>query len=350
MKISSPIIILPLLFVLIVVVFLFLFLSAKMPNQNNNGFVRTWLPDYVSPLDTQKMDFPIKHISGATIGQLYFSGNDPRWVVVTSHSLDVVDTLLFAIEQTPSLSAPNITIDSPNVYMYASSISFFIAGRTDTSFLDTLRLLTPQFTRFAQMSPDKLLIRGLDSTLTKQVFSQIDCQTGRILKQAEIIASQSDGGFGADGYLRFDPASQYAFFVQTFQNRFFCIDSNLNIKYTGSTIDTLSTNSAAIEVVKQKDKIKLMSTTPRQMVNKDCFVGNGFLFVVSSLRADNESLKDYNKHTTVDLYKITDGQYFGSFFIPNLDNGKAIEMKVFNDLLVVLYPKGRVATFQLNIN
>lgn len=328
-----------------------IFLFAQLPNQKKNGFTRSWLNGSATLLHSQSTNFPISKISGATENYLFFSGEDPRWILVTDTTLTTRDTLLFKIKATPQLvSAINIFVDSPKVYMHAGNISYLISGKVHNSDLDTLRLHTPLFSRAVQISQNLMIIRGMDSSQKRQVFKKIDCNTGQVLQEATIIEDQKDAGFSTDGFLQYDSTTKRILYVQMYQNRFFCLDTALQLMYTGKTIDTCKTNGVDIKPVKQKDgTIKLMPSSARQIINEGAYANRGYLYIISGLKADNESFSNFTANSVIDLYEIIGGKYLGSFYIPTRKGKKINTMLVQNRLLVVLYEGGHSATFLLNI-
>lgn len=333
----------------VIIILSLLVYLTPLPNQRNNGFSRQWLSDAIKPLNHSTTELPISRISGASKEHVFLSGTDPRWILMMDKMLYTKDTLQFAIQGNDQLlSSIDISVDSPNVYIYAKNISYIISSKVHAYQVDTQRLHTPLFTRAARVSEKLLIIRGLDSTQLNQVFKRIDCSTGKVLSETPIIENQHDGGFSADGYLKYDTLTNKLLYVQTFKNRFFCLDTNLNLIYTAKTIDTSYTGDTKVEVVKDGALTKLMPSSARTIVNLDCFTNNGFLYISSGLRADNESIVTFNKSTTLDVYKIETGQYIGSFRINNPKNKRAMSMIASDKLLVILYKGGNIATYELN--
>ena len=321
---------------------------TKLPNKEKNGFTRSWisiLPE--EPIHRRIINPFIIRISGETNHRLFFAGNDPRWTIMTDLSLFPIDTFFYGVEPSVKMRAPYITIDSPHIYMYAREIAYYLSGRVERSQLDTLHLQTDLITRFAQLSPERLVIKGIDSTQSKQVFKLMDCKTGKVLNEINLFKKQQFGGLDTDGFLQYDKSSQRIFYVQMFQNSFFCLDTTLNLLYTAHTIDTTKSNQVATSLVNTGKEIKVMSTKARQSVSDEICTGHGLLFIISGLRGDNETLREFNQYSPVDLYQIKDGTYYGSFKLPKLDGKKAQKIMVVKNLLVVLYPDGLVATYNL---
>lgn len=327
---------------------LFTMLSlTKLPNKENNGFVRNWLKTPIYPIHQKIISPLVTRISGGTNHRLFFSGNDPRWVIMTDYSLQAVDSLVYGVGLSEKLKAPNITVDSPNIYMYSGEASYIFKGRVEEPVMDTIRLKTDLITRFSQLSTERLAIRGIDKTQSKQVFKLLNCYSGEVIKEANPIEKQQFGGFDTEGYMQYDKSSSRIIFLQTFQNRFFCLDTNLNLLYKTNTIDTNQVNPVVIDLVNAEGETKLMTSKARQSVNNELCIGNGYIFVLSALRADNEKLNDFNRYSPVDTYHLKDGSYMGSFSIPKLMKKKISKIAILNQQLVVLYRDGLAAIYNL---
>jgi hypothetical protein len=188
----------------------------------------------------------------------------------------------------------------------------------------------------------------LDSSLKKQSFQAIDIHTGKVIAQNEVITGQQTGGFETDGILLSDTVNHRIFFMEYYRNRFYCMDSSLQVLYIGHTIDTVTTNSITIKLTNIEGDDRLMPATPRPKVNKDCYISNEYLLAISALKADNEDADSFREKAVVDLYKLSDGKYAGSFYIPQVEGEKIKSLVVKNNLVVVLY-KSRIASFHINI-
>jgi hypothetical protein len=238
-------------------------------------------------------------------------------------------------------------VDSPFLYMYSPELSYLIKGNVDSSRVDTLKLDTDLMTRMAQVSPKCLIVRAVDSTQTRQVFKLVDCETGKVKRELDLIRNQQFGGFDSDGYLKFDKETGMVVYAQMYMNRMYCMDTNLNVKYFGKTIDTTNTNLVNIGLVKEDGITKVMSTKPRVVVNRLIETGNGKIFVFSGLRADNETFTEFNRNLSVDLYNINTGGYIGSLHLSSSHGGRVQDVEVFENKLIVLMSDGICSIYNL---
>ncbi len=331
-------------FAIVVVVFMLSF--AELPNKENNGFTRNYLSDPVE-LKFESINKLVSRISGVTDSCIYLSGQHPGWVLKVDYKLSKIDTLRYGIEGSTSLRDPAIIIDYPNIYMYATDIPLMLKGNVDSFIVDTMRLRTAVITRTAQISPDKLIIRGIDVSQTKQEFKLIDCKTGEIIRTNQLFPVQQFGGFELDGGLEYDKFSGKIFYIQMFSNDMSCLDTNLNLLYKSKTIDTVQVSSVKIGLREEGGTTKVMAQKPRQIVNRDFTVYKDIIYNISGLRSDNEKLTDFNKIYPIDLYSGSNGKYIGSIKLPKREGKQLLDIKVIEDIIVVLYESGYCAVFKM---
>jgi hypothetical protein len=321
---------------------LLLFLLVKltgMPNEQKNGFTRSWLSSTLNPIRQTRIESPLEKITGATLHHFFFSVPNPQWMVMMDQGLDKQDTISFPVPAIDQLSGARYSfVDSPWIYLHANNIPALFYASFDSGHLKAVKLATSLFTRSVQVSPDCMVVRAFDSTSQKQIFQCIDCHTGQVTRQATIIEQDShDNGFSTDGLLQYDSLSKRLLFIQCYQNRFFCLDTNLNLQYKGITIDTISKNLVSIQKVQIDQEERLMPASPRAIVNEQAFVSNGVLFILSGLIADNEEPAVFRRNAAIDCYRISNGRYIGSFHIPLIDGEKIKSFLVKANRLIALY-------------
>lgn len=321
--------------------------SANLPNKESNGFIRKYKFENIRPVAERNIFSMVRRISGYKEDVIYFSGRSPQWVLATDYSFSKVDTLLYNVGLSDKLRDPGIYVDSPNVFMYANEISYLLKGTINSKKLDTVRLKTDLITRNAQISTSRLAVRSIDSSQTTQLFKVIDCISGDVLHQSAIVSSKYFGGFDVDGILRFDRKLQQLYYIQMFSNEIFCMDTSLNVIYKSHTIDTMHTNKVVVDLVTESGTTKIMATQPRAAVNKFVDVADGKIYVVSGLRGDNEKLASFNRIIPIDIYSGINGEYLFSISIPKTQKEKLLDLKVFNNIIGIVYEGGYCALYKI---
>lgn len=325
-----------------------LFFAPPLPNQRDNGFTRIWvknLPELIRQVETE---IPVEAISGATEHHIFISTSNPVCLIRQNYSLDKFDTIYIPINPTPNvLSGRKMVIDSPWSYLFLNNEPGFVFGKLNDSTLgDAAFMKTKQlFVQSVPLSPSTVVVRTFDSLQSKQIFQKVYSLNGEVLAEEEVFENQTDRGFGTGGILRFDETSNLLVYVQSYQNQFIILDTNLVVAHRFNTIDTTFTNDVSITQARIDGREKLVPAKARINVNKNAFVSNGLLFIAAGLRADNETLDAFNNNSAIDIYQINNGKYLGSFYIPSMNTEKMKDFMIKGDTLVVLYKKN-IAIFK----
>lgn len=329
-----------------IIVLVGLFSLSNEPNASNNSFNRKWNVE-ASILDKVPVTTAIKRIAGLTETNCFIAGNDPREIIQFNFRSGSKRTITLKTQLLKGLVVSNeIHLDSPYIYFHVFDYSTILACQLRDTALSAFVINTSLFTRSVQFSPEKILIRGLDSTQQYQEFKVIDIKTGKITKQSVIIPDQTDGGFSTDGNLTYDNKNQRFLYVQRYDNKIYCLDTNLNVLYSANTIDTTYTNPVRSKRFVEGDDGALKPSTPLHSVNRKAVSNNGRLFVLSGLRADNETQSDFASSSVIDIYTTIDGSYQGSIRIQNQSGDKLKDFSVHENYLIALFP-GFICSYEI---
>lgn len=325
-----------------------LFQFSSLANKQKNGFNRQVLVSSMQPIHTMQLEVPIEKICGYTSHHAFFSVPNPTWLIMISQDFSRIDTFKFLLPSTNKILGVNDwKVDSPAIRFFANNIPAIFKGYIGEKKMDSIPLAVPAFTRSTSLPGEFAVIRSLTQNLDKQIFQKVDLHNGETAIANDIIPSIGTGGFESDGMFQYDTASHSIFYVEHFSNRFYCMDTNLNKRYMAHTIDTITTNAGDVKRVQFTNEEKIMPVKPRITVNSQFCIGNGFLFILSELRADNESVDHFNKHAVIDLYSTSHGKYTGSIYVPLVNKNKIKSLFIWNDDLIVLY-EGQLSRFSLD--
>lgn len=231
----------------------------------------------------------------------------------------------------------------PNMFVMAGNIPGVVQQNFFTGH-NRKFWLPARYTRSALISSTTIVVRAFDSSGSNRIFRKINLLTGRTAVEIAATERYNDGGFVTDGQLNYDPASGHLFYVYFYSNEFICMDTNLNVIYRGHTIDTISTRNFPVA-----SDIKHQSFTPAvplHFVNLSSFAGQGKLFVLSSLKADNENDNQFTTASAIDVYDARDGHYLFSFLVPRAPDDKTKSFTVHDSMLLVVYNK-KIMTYKL---
>jgi len=304
---------------------------------SKNGFNRTFITRNLQQLKVADKDKTIKGISGSTPYHIYFKTSDPAKLWVTDSRLENGRFITMKIPNGPRVaSAFNTVVDSPAINVLAGNVPGII--KTDLNGGDPFikKFPTALFTRAVVIGNETYVFRGFDTTEKKagQIFIKGNPHTMELVRAAGIIERGKDAaGISTDGYLNYDKQTSFLVYVSFYRNKFFCIDTNLNLIHTWHTIDTLSN----LQVETGESGNQITNTSPAREVNTRGRVSNGHLFNISGLRGDNENTGSFGKNAVADIYELKNGNYKGSLYIPYYKREKIADFRVIDDKLLVLY-------------
>lgn len=317
---------------------------SNKPNVVRNGFARQILISDPQQLHKSDIATPLYQLAGSSGNKLFFYGIDPRLIFITDTNLKIIDTIRAALPLSPKTSrAFEIIIDSAHLDFYAKNLAEI--ARYDlndlTKISQVVQIQSPILTRIVPISPEKIALRAFDSSQRFQVFKIANRTNGEILKATPVRDTLAqDGGFASDGLIKYDELSNRIIYMNFYNNEFICMDTSLNIVYEGHTIDTFSNTNVAVRnsaALRKEGRGSIMPSVPLKVINKECDVSDGKLYIMSRLKADNENTADFDQNSNIDIYDIATGSYRGSFYIPNANGKKARSFRVFNNYIVALY-------------
>lgn len=328
------------------IILLFIWWSDK-DISGKGGFSR----DFLSIKEKVVAKIPTVHsaqrISNIDSKYIYVCDVDPRIVHRVALSLTSSDTVLLSVPaDRGTMKSYKVIADSLGGRLFLGNYgaSFFSPyNATDTNQVIKTRFETPLFTRVDDISASSLVLRGFDSTRKEQLLYKIDKTTGSIIGKADLFGATNDGGFSTDGMLKFDNSTQQVIYIQYYKNTFFCLDTNLNLRYSGKTIDT--TNSTLMEAkrIEHEQRGGIISKNPLRQLFRIATVNNGTLFIASKLQANNDDATDRQHNQVIDTYNLITGNYTGSFYLPqSQEDGRLKDLWIKNGQAIALYDKNLV--------
>lgn len=316
--------------------------STSMPNSKKNGFLRNFISKDLQIIKTATFDNSFTKISGVSDNTIYLIGENPNAILMLNKKLDPKDTLMVNLEIPAEKMVPfSIKIDSPWLYMHINNMKSVIYGKFPGQKLTMVKLKSLIFTKSVQISPGSCIIKTINPSMKKQMLQKLNVETGELIKEVEIATSQNNSDWlSSDGMLEYHKKTGCILYVEYLKNKFYCLDSNLNLLYNANTIDTVSTNEVKLTKEISKDgKTKMVPSEARITVNESLFTDDQYIYIVSGLRSDNESFRDFMQKIVVDSYNIVNGVYAGSFYISDGRNGSLKSALLKNDTLTVLLDK-----------
>jgi hypothetical protein len=318
-------------------IFFLLFLLVRttaFPNKNKNGFTRNLWRTTIELLNKNISGGPYAELCGITTTNIFLSVANPHYLIMKGKNSSKETVFYIPVPKNDNLINHALVVDSPLVYFFANNVPALYYGHLYGNKIDSIHFQTNTFSRSAFISSSSTVICTYDSSLENQTLEKINMSDGKIQKRSFFLKS-----FSNDGILKFDKTSKRIFFLQYYGNQFWCLDTNLNLLYTSRTIDTTDTNPVSISKIVNKTETRFVPAKARKIINSNCYAENGFLFVLSRLKADNEINSDFENNSVIDVYAASTGRYYGSFYIPDVKGEKMNSFLIQGHLIFALYKK-----------
>lgn len=311
-------------------------LSYKV-NHSKNGFIRMIPPHMIGFKGRLDIKYNSFYFAGVSAGKVYL-GNKTKSDYVLTVSHDLTDSSHFTLEVPDSLKVAwhiaHISIDSPHYYLTDYITPCYLSGNLPDLHPKYSLLQGYRFNIAIQMPSGSFIFRN---------YSRIGDNT-LLLRQREndpdinrfIIPKQQDGAFSTDGVLMYDRDSSRIVYLFHYRNQFLVLDTNMQLRSTGTTIDTVSWAKLKIATIKNKNEIKTTMQSPPILVNNKASISGNMLFVSSGLLANNENKETFDKSSVIDVYSLKNNEYKFSFYVPSYEGKKMSDFKVYGNTLFAL--------------
>jgi len=322
-----------------------LHLLSTHHTSGDNGFTRLFPPQAITSREALDLGYNSYYFAGASSHRLYFANSTaPLHLISTSHTLADSQHIRLSLADTSYRFAnPRVLVDSPDFYMLDGVRPAMMHGTTDNWMATREPADTLFFSQAAPLSPTSFAVRVATGSPPRYVLGKITRQAG-ITLAPDVLVKQVDGLFCVDGMLHYDRELNTVVYVYYYRNEFICMDTSLNIRYRGKTIDTVSHARIKVAEIKKDHSVTLAS--PPQVVNKRIALSGQYLFVNSALMATNEDADLFAMTSVVDVYDLRDGHYQYSFYIPNVGERELSSFDVVGKTVIARFGE-RVYTFLL---
>ena len=320
-------------------------MRALMPVDIKNGFNRKLNADKAILLHVIDRPKDVKAIVGWTGHHLYFKMSTPSSLWLTNYNLQEAREQTLRIPAHPGLASFTMMVDSPRVHIMAGNFPAVIIANLNNDSVRLHYLPGGVFTRAIALSEDSYIFRGYDSSQKNsgQLFIKRRLSVGEVIARDHIKRDEDDQvGIRSDGLLGYDKKTNLVSYVSFYRNQIYCMDTNLDLKYVGRTIDTVGSVAIKTARINQTETNK----SPTRVINARSRVSGGKLYIESKLRADNETEEAAWGNAVIDVYAIETGAYEGSFYLPFYKREKIMDFRIIGSLAVVMY-KNYLATYRL---
>lgn len=270
-------------------------------------------------------------------------------LAVDLHSLDTSSHII-AIPENSKLVWPalRITASPPYVYYHENNTAFTGYSLLSSNLMNREVKSSVPFDLATQVSPTSLIIRNYDTLLSHNVLSKLDLNSNKITKKL-VLKKQIDGSFCTDGMLSYDPASASGLYMYYYRNQVTVFDSALTVALNLKTVDTVSRAQIKVSIFQKQGQLKALLSAPPLRINASATINQGYIFIHSLRKADNESTDSFEKSSVIDVYSASNSRYLFSFYIPSHHGKKLRQFAVQNGVILILY-EHHILSFELDFS
>jgi hypothetical protein len=318
-----------------------LYSLSKKVNHDPNGFIRRYPPIKMAFENFIKLKYYDFYVAGGTKNTVYFANRKGTSQLFTcNYALADTHYLLIHAPDTNRLAWKmlHVAIDSPDIYLmegFSPSIAHIrLSGVKGERF----PIKPIPFTEPAPLSHSSFVMQTHDDANAVSMLTKQTVNPPGIINARGILQKQIDGTFCVDGMLLVDTPASRVLYVYYYRNQFMCMDTNLNLLYRAKTIDTVAHAHIRVETIYDgKGGHETTMAAPPLLVNRKSCVDGNWLYINSTLVANNERKDMFDKHTIIDVYSVRDGTYQYSFILPNRGSKRVTDFKVINKKLFAVY-------------
>jgi hypothetical protein len=327
-----------------------LYLRSYRINTSDNGFRRFFPPHFITDLKSSELPFDLCYVAGFTDSTIYLGKYQyPTNVLKTNYVVSKIEaiTLNYKSIRKIAWTLVKVVVDSPNTYIMEGLSPNIIKGNMVTSQNVQIAPANLYFDFCIPQSGFSFIDKRFDLKVNSNILERID--TARRLKLSYNLNSGTGKSdmFTSDGMLNFDWKSRNLVFVYFHSNEFLRLDTNLNLIFKGRTIDTIAHPNIKIGYI-ASERYTTYSSPPLVVNRRSCITEN-WLFVNSTLRANNQDNLQFSLSSTIDIYSLLDGRYLYSFYLPKYEKEEMTDFKVHGDKIITLYHH-YIVIYKMNFN
>lgn len=298
----------------------FLWKTSTFPNTYQNGFERTLIASFIDPLSEYMLPKDLRALAGVHRGHAYFSTAVPGQIAILHLAEGVWSRRMFIQDSLLSSSLTNANffqVDSLGITFFDGTAKLIVIQSWTSDSLQIFKTADP-FTRAVRLSCSSVAMRKFKKNDRNQYFARYDLPTNTAKDEESVTANFGDAGLITGGYLSCG-SDRNCVYVTRYANHIYKLDSTMSVLTLAHTIDTFNNYTLTSKALVSKTGGLITNSTPPIVVNKSVALTSSRLYVISDVRADNESIQEFRSNTVVDIYDNKNFRYTGSVRMPSED-------------------------------
>jgi hypothetical protein len=332
-------------------------LQSQLHNSGFNRAIRTTSIPEIGSYKFQPDKDSVRYLISVTDSNAFFiTQNSAKLFVVNRFShkktnLNISDTAFFY-----NIPKGNFCIagDGNNFYFFRINANNYLHLNLKDNSLSECPMPPFAFTKCALSTVHSIIFRRYNSTIKDQEFCVMNLPGTCIRVEQGISERNQDWGMKTDGMLLYDNDNKLNIYVYYKKNSYLVMDSNLRLINTGKTIDshTITVQQTMARIYDKKNKVDIVTdAAPSRISVIAAAAYKGRLYICSTVKADNEERNNFNENSVIDVYRVKDIKYLGSFYLPRFNREQLRSFIIFKDRLFAAYESGlKVAALPEMIN
>lgn len=322
-----------------------LYSLAEIPLVYTKGFSRRIDKNFLHVAGQLEISKGIYYLAGNYCGRYYFAcqGEENKLFStntelnhVIRYQIKIKDAALKNVDFVNTL----IEIDSPFFRLtngktgriYKGKFGKWVAKELPQKFpyfLQSVRLAQNSFV-FLSIASKKLDIKN------HNIIGKSSGVDKSVIWHENLLVEDKSGFLGTSGVLMYNKRVNKLMYMHYYSNKILVLDTNLKLFKTFRTIDTITIPQVKPQNI-GNEKYFTSETDP--IVNKTASLDGEYLFVNSNLMAGNETRKEFDRFSVIDVYNLNSGKYCLSFYLPDCNYGKIKIFYVIGNKILVIYEK-----------
>ncbi|SRX52217.1 MauE/DoxX family redox-associated membrane protein [Aequorivita sp. CIP111184] len=314
-----------------------LFISSEKKIYRNEAFQRKYLPRAAEYLGDYELGSNTYYLAGFKDSVIYIGNfHAPLY-------LKTIDVSLRHIEDFPvtisNLELPyrraRIMVEPPFFFVGDGTVPVLFRGKTNDWQATLFSYDEAYFKQFEIADSTHIGLAGISAITSTTNLGLITKATAQdtVIFNDKIITKQFDGIFDSDGLLLWNYAHKKFIYTYFYRNSYEVTDENLNYKYSGKTIDTVSKAILDIAHHSKKDQYKRGQSVT---VNRLTATYGDYLYINSDRLGRFEDKTATDSASIIDVYNIVTNSYEFSFYLYHQENKKLDGFRIYKDILIAL--------------
>ncbi|MEC7784436.1 MAG: MauE/DoxX family redox-associated membrane protein [Bacteroidota bacterium] len=291
-----------------------LYSNSEQLIHHENPFIRRYSHgvQQIKSIDLRSASY---YLAGLDIDTVYLGNfNTPLKMGIVYLNKDSLSIQNLEVSEAdlPS-TAVQLRVRTPHFYLIDGQISRVLQGNLNHWYTSKRWDGTRAFSNYALIDASNVIARAFEPQTGQLELVKISFGDSLSVRSfTGVLQKQIDGYFDIDGHLSFNSNSGNWVYTYNYRNNFLVLDTNLNLEYTGHTLDTITRVQLRIDSISKPGQHKLTGSV---LVNAGSYASGGLLYVHSKVKGYYEPAKTWDQTETIDVYDLKDGSYRSSFYV-----------------------------------